>query len=173
MALPGEIGWIGKDCPRHPKVRLIATPMNSAAGWFIGTYCERCREEDPSPHSRETDYYPTKENLIAEAFAGTVKYRDTDFKGMKLLNNTKALVFEAPHEKPTDKYAVICNVHGRTFLTQAEYDRQMNSPGSTWSCPVCGRSAHFDDATFEAAVEAEQAAYKSVTDEEDKTSDDA
>jgi hypothetical protein len=20
MALPGEIGWIGKDCPTHPKI---------------------------------------------------------------------------------------------------------------------------------------------------------
>src|SRR3954470_8061110 len=157
MALPGEIGWIGKECPEHPKTRLTATAMQSGAGWFISTYCERCREEDPSPHSRETDYYPTKELLIAEAFAGTLKYRDTAFKGMKLLNNTKALVFDAAPEPLTDKYAVLCSVHGRVFLTQSEYDRQLDLPDAMWDCPTCGRKSRFDDATYEAAMEAEEA----------------
>jgi hypothetical protein len=156
MALPGEIGWIGKNCPTHPVNRLISTAMQSNAGWFVGTYCERCREEDPSPHSRETDYYPSKAELSSALFAGTVRWRDTQFRGMKLLVNTDALVFDflTGQEAPTDHYAVLCPIHGRQFLTQKQYDTQMNDTNSRWKCPKCTRPAKFDDITYEAYLDA-------------------
>jgi hypothetical protein len=156
MAIVGEVGWIGKNCPTHPVIRLVSTAMHSNAGWFVGTYCERCREADPSPHSRETDYYPTKQELIDVLFAGTVRWRDTQFRGMKLLNNTDALVFDfkTGEEQPTDHFAVICPIHQRQFLTQRQYDAQMNDPNSKWKCPKCNRVSRFDDATYEAYQEA-------------------
>lgn len=156
MAFQGEIGWIGKNCPIHPVNRLISTAMQSAAGWFVGTYCERCREEDPSPHSRETGYYPLKQDLIDALFAGTAIWRDTHFRGMRLLNNTDALVFDflGGQEQPTDHYAVLCPIHERQFLTQTQYDAQMNDPNSKWKCPKCGRTARFDDITYEAYLDA-------------------
>lgn len=155
MALQGEIGWIGKNCPMHPVNRLVSTAMQSAAGWFVGTYCERCRDEDPSPHSRETDYYPAKQELIDAMFSGTVRWRDTQFRGMKLLNNTDALVFDfLSEEKPSGHLAVICPIHQRQFLTEKQYDMQMNNPNAKWACPKCNRVSNFDDATYEAYLDA-------------------
>lgn len=58
-------------------------------------------------------------------------------------------------------YAVLCPIHGRVFLREAEYDRQMDRPDSFWACPrmdsdpkrfgLCGMRSEFDDATYEAA----------------------
>jgi len=130
--------------------------MRSNAGWYVGTYCERCRDEDPSPHSRETDYYPEKQELIDALFAGTVRWRDAQFRGMKLLNNTDSLVFDfnIGQEQPSEQYAVLCPIHQRQFLTESQYDAQMNDPNSRWKCPRCGRISRFDDATYEAYLDA-------------------
>lgn len=67
-------------------------------------------------------------------------------------------------------YAVICPAHGRVYLTQAEYSRQMDQPDSLWKCPrweydaatkegdparvgPCGEPSEFDDDTHEAAMD--------------------
>ena len=84
MALAGEIGWIGKDCPYHgPTQKLVSDAMESNAGWFLGTYCPMCRHTDPSPHSRETAYYPSRRALVEAMLDDTVKWRDTAFKGIE------------------------------------------------------------------------------------------
>jgi hypothetical protein len=60
-------------------------------------------------------------------------------------------------------YAVICRVHGRVYLTEAEYLRQLRRPDSRWECPrfvddvpsefgPCGRPSNFDDETYEAGL---------------------
>lgn len=36
--------------------------------------------------------------------------------------------------KPTP-YAVTCPVHGRVYLTEEEYHRQMMKPDQVWACP--------------------------------------
>jgi hypothetical protein len=90
MAMVGEIGWIGKDCPdydrEHPelRVKLESKVMRSNAGYFIGTQCPICSKSDPSPNSRETDYYPSREALAQAALDGTVVFRDTHFRPAKL-----------------------------------------------------------------------------------------
>jgi hypothetical protein len=80
MAFAGEIGWIGKSCPDHSGVVLEAKVMKSAAGYYIGTQCPECQKEDPSPFSRESHYYETKEDLL-RAFESPqgIRWRDTDF----------------------------------------------------------------------------------------------
>ena len=59
-------------------------------------------------------------------------------------------------------YAVFCPEHGRVYLTEAEYDAQMDRPDSGWMCPeecgppnvgICGAISEFDDATYEAATD--------------------
>lgn len=79
MATQGEIGWIGKDCPYHPSIKLESKIMRSNAGYFIGTQCPVCAEEDPSPHSRESHYYADPRELFELAFAEKVHWRDTNF----------------------------------------------------------------------------------------------
>ena len=56
-------------------------------------------------------------------------------------------------------YALFCPIHGRVFMREAEYDRQMARPNSRWSCPrmdadpqrfgLCGAECEFDDDTFD------------------------
>lgn len=47
-------------------------------------------------------------------------------------------------------WAVVCREHGKVFLTNHEYNRQMNRPNSLWQCPMCLDSAAWDDDTYEA-----------------------
>lgn len=54
-----------------------------------------------------------------------------------------------PKRKQTP-WAVICREHGQVFLTDEEYDSQMDAPDSVWKCPLCGRSAEWDDENYEA-----------------------
>jgi hypothetical protein len=110
MAFPGEIGWIGKSCPDHG-AKLICTGMRSAAGWFLGTYCAECRKEDPSPHSRETHYYQSKDVLLEAAFADKVQWRDTKYRPGPML-----LIDDQLHTAPvvstySGRYAVNCPEH--------------------------------------------------------------
>lgn len=68
-------------------------------------------------------------------------------------------------------YAVLCPTHGRVYLTETEYRRQMDLSGSRWKCPrweydaatsvgdparvgPCGEFSEFDDDTYEAAQDA-------------------
>jgi hypothetical protein len=84
MAFAGEIGWLGKNCPDHRQTKLIGKALRSNAGWFLGTICPECQLEDPSPNSRETGYYETREDLIKAMEAGTVRWRDTAYHKAEL-----------------------------------------------------------------------------------------
>lgn len=61
-----------------------------------------------------------------------------------------------PSSTPT-RYAVLCPVHGRVYLTKEEYDAAMFDCDRVWQCPaldtealgVCGRRADFDDDNYE------------------------
>lgn len=79
MAFPGEIGWIGKNCPDHPTIPLETKIMQSAAGYFLGTQCPACRLEDPSPHSRETDYYASRVGIKAAFIQNKLRWRNDRF----------------------------------------------------------------------------------------------
>lgn len=46
-------------------------------------------------------------------------------------------------------YAVNCFVDGLVYLTQKEYDWQMDQPDDKWKCPICGRVAEWNDANYE------------------------
>ncbi len=61
-------------------------------------------------------------------------------------------------------WAVLCPEHGRVFLTEAEYTRQLHRPDASWKCPryvfsaedvrngtigPCGAPSSFDDLTYE------------------------
>lgn len=46
-------------------------------------------------------------------------------------------------------WAVTCREHGTVYLTEAEYDFQLEDPDRGWSCPRCGKSAEWDDDNFE------------------------
>lgn len=46
-------------------------------------------------------------------------------------------------------YAVLCPEHGKTFLTDDEYGRQLCRPDSRWTCPRCGRISQWDDDHYE------------------------
>lgn len=56
-------------------------------------------------------------------------------------------------------WAVLCknDLCGRVFLTEAEYQRQMNAPDARWMCPRCCQDAEWDDDTYEQAMEASNA----------------
>jgi hypothetical protein len=47
-------------------------------------------------------------------------------------------------------WAVICREHRQVFLTDAEYDAQMDNPDAVWKCPLCGHNAEWDDDNYEA-----------------------
>lgn len=79
MAFQSEINWIGKDCPQHPGTLLRTKVLQSRAGFFVGTQCPKCLEEDPSPHSRETHYYKSREDIEQAIDDGTLKWRDSDY----------------------------------------------------------------------------------------------
>lgn len=43
---------------------------------------------------------------------------------------------------------------GKVFLTESEYDAQMERPNSLWKCPFCGASAQWDDENYEKWLDA-------------------
>jgi hypothetical protein len=46
---------------------------------------------------------------------------------------------------PTN-YAVVCNDEcGLQFLSEEDYNRQMDRPDAFWRCPKCGGQAEWDD----------------------------
>lgn len=49
-------------------------------------------------------------------------------------------------------FAVRCLAHGVVYLTDSEYDRQMDNPDAKWACPICGRCAEWDDGIYERAM---------------------
>jgi hypothetical protein len=53
-----------------------------------------------------------------------------------------------PKRKQTP-WAVLCPTHGQVFLTDAEYDKQMDDPETLWTCPICGERAEWDDDNYE------------------------
>lgn len=56
-------------------------------------------------------------------------------------------------------YAVYCPIHGKAYLTEKEYTRQLSRPDDRWTCPImdsdparfglCGSASNFDDANLE------------------------
>jgi len=47
-------------------------------------------------------------------------------------------------------YAVRCPAErALVYLTEEEYNRQMNQPDALWRCPRCGERAEWDDANYE------------------------
>ena len=52
-------------------------------------------------------------------------------------------------KRPQTPWAVICPDHGQVFLTDAEYDAQMDKPDSLWTCPLCGKPSEWDDHNYE------------------------
>jgi len=47
------------------------------------------------------------------------------------------------------RYAVICQVHGRVYMTKEEYDRQIWDADDLWKCPECGSTATFDNENYD------------------------
>ena len=50
-------------------------------------------------------------------------------------------------------WAVYCYAHGRVYLTNHEYNRQMHFANRGWVCPICGDFASFDDDNFDNATD--------------------
>lgn len=52
---------------------------------------------------------------------------------------------------PETPWAVECNTHGLVFLTEEEYNYQMNRPNSTWYCPISPGlcNAYWSDDNYE------------------------
>lgn len=75
MAVPGETIYTGaparcEDCG----VELVAAVHQSGAGFYVGTFC------DCGPYSRESGYFPTREEAVAILQAGPSDYgRNTEF----------------------------------------------------------------------------------------------
>lgn len=42
---------------------------------------------------------------------------------------------------------------GLVYLTEEEYENQMNDPWKTWRCPRCGGDATWDDDNYEKFLE--------------------
>ena len=76
MALEGKLkgldGTVCSDCGAVLELRVC----RSAAGYYLGYFCDQC-----GPYSRETGYYPTREEA-EEELAKEVpdKLRTTEFK---------------------------------------------------------------------------------------------
>lgn len=71
MALPGEVGYDSGDiCGAGCDEKLIAGPMQSAAGWYWGTYCPKC-----GPYSRETGYYALRQDVLDALMRGELSWR--------------------------------------------------------------------------------------------------
>lgn len=70
--LPGETILSGAS-PVCCGVRLPFKVLRSAAGYYIGTFCDAC-----GPYSRETGYYPTREDAQRELDNGPA-WRDSSY----------------------------------------------------------------------------------------------
>ena len=42
-----------------------------------------------------------------------------------------------------------CPTHGSVYLSQKEYERQLNNVNDFWRCPKCNSHSIFDDEYFE------------------------
>ena len=73
--LPGETIATGakNPCP-DCQVRLVNQVLQSAAGYYIGTFCN-C-----GPYSRESGYYPSREHAEKAMKAGGFE-RDSGWNG--------------------------------------------------------------------------------------------
>ena len=59
---------------------------------------------------------------------------------------------ERPFEVRTP-YMVHCVEHGGVYLSREEYRQQLIRANDTWRCPMCGRSASWDDDNYEEMME--------------------
>lgn len=50
-------------------------------------------------------------------------------------------------------WAVLCPEHGRVYISEENYQSQMDCPNTTWRCP-CGQEAFWDDANYERYLDA-------------------
>jgi len=94
MAFPGEIGWIGKNCPDHNDTKLVTFIGRSNAGHFVATRCPKCQE----PHfSRESGYYDSAEDVYEAVDADRVRWRDAMYAPTKnkLLAELKTIFEDA------------------------------------------------------------------------------
>ncbi len=70
-------------------------------------------------------------------------------------------------ERPPTAYAVFCkevkgcvercshlSLDGAIFLTQQEYEAQMDNADYGWTCPICGGQADWDDDNYDRAMAA-------------------
>lgn len=55
-------------------------------------------------------------------------------------------------DRPKTPWAVRCRTHGQVFLTQAEYEYQMERPNRVWTCPICNDDAGWDDENYERSM---------------------
>ena len=46
-----------------------------------------------------------------------------------------------------------CSRGGRVYMTESEYERQLDRPDALWTCPACGEAAPWDDANYEERME--------------------
>jgi hypothetical protein len=54
-------------------------------------------------------------------------------------------------------YAVVCtDHHGIIYLTNEEYNYQMNRPNRTWVCPICHNDAYWEDDNMQEFMDAEE-----------------
>ena len=53
-------------------------------------------------------------------------------------------------------FAVICPDHGQVFLTDKEYDAQMDNPDLLWTCPECGKPSQWDDDNYECMAQVDR-----------------
>lgn len=44
---------------------------------------------------------------------------------------------------------ILCRLHGKVDIDQRNYQEQMDSVSSPWTCPICGATAEFDDNRYE------------------------
>lgn len=47
------------------------------------------------------------------------------------------------------RFAVICPLHGRVYLTRQAYVNQLHKADERWKCPRCGQVSAFDDESYE------------------------
>lgn len=75
--LPGETITSGADAICDGcGTKFNFEPMESGAGWFVGTFChnQKCPHVS-EPNSRESEYYPTRESVERAIRENNVAYR--------------------------------------------------------------------------------------------------
>jgi hypothetical protein len=74
--MPGETIRSGADQVCTCGVKFEFEPMESGAGWFVGTYCHN--QDCPhvgEPNSRESEYYPSEAAVVEALRTNTVRWR--------------------------------------------------------------------------------------------------